>query len=110
MHHHAPITLFYHISEHTVHSGRQRRIAVREHVHVAALGPADVRGRVDRLLDVGAVEVEREGLRLGEGAWEAEDIPEDRELNHPVKHLSVKVCVVCLDVSMAQRPTVSKIL
>lgn len=75
MHYYSSVALFYHVGEDTVDSGRQRCVTVWEDVHVATLGPTDVRWGVDRFLDIGTVEVERESLSLFKRAWEAEDVP-----------------------------------
>ena len=56
--------------------GRERAVPAREDVDVRALRPRDVR-RVDRGLDLGAVEVDGR-LRLEERAREAEHVPQDR--------------------------------
>ncbi len=69
------LTLLDRVREHG-ERGREGRVAAREDVDVGALGPRDVR-RVDRGLDLGAVEVDGR-LLLEERAGEAEDVPEDR--------------------------------
>lgn len=60
---------------------RERRrdtgVSAYEDVYVGAFGPVDGERGVDGAFDVVPVEVERRDLGLLEGAWEAEDVPED---------------------------------
>ena len=75
MHDDRALALLDRVREHR-ERGRERAVPTREDVDVRALRPRDVR-RVDRGLDLGAVEVDGR-LRLEERAREAEHVPQDR--------------------------------
>ena len=67
MRNHRPLAALDHIRQHSERAG-ETVVALREDIHVGALRPGEVRRRVDRGLDVLAVEVDGRGLFLGEGA------------------------------------------
>lgn len=65
---HAAIALLNGVRKHRK-CGRQARIPTGKHIDVRALCPLHVRRRVQRLLDVQPIEIERRYLRLGKRAW-----------------------------------------
>ena len=79
MHNHCALAPLDHARQHGKRGG-QTAVAVREDVDVGTLGPVHVQRRVDRGLDVVAVEIQWRDLRLREGPRESEDIPEDGPL------------------------------
>jgi hypothetical protein len=80
VHNHHPLRTPLDRPRQRIQSARLARIVERESLRTArTLLPCDIGGGVDRLLDVGAVEVDRR-LNVGVGAGVAKDVPEDRVL------------------------------
>lgn len=67
MHDYRPCALFDDIGQNAKGRRRAPVAAATEHIDVRALGPVDVNGCVDRLLDVLAVKVQWRELGIREG-------------------------------------------